>query len=185
MGLNLDTLEPVLNVDGHSTYGGLSGEAIKPIGFKCVSQLRQNSTLPILGMGGISSWEDAAQYIALGSDAVQVCTEVMINGYGVISKLKSGLLNYLELKGFNSILELKNIAIPKITSHEKLNKKNHLYPLIDKEKCVICGKCIKICSESEHSALKLNENCLDLKKEQCVGCSLCSHICPNGAITMA
>ena len=60
-----------------------------------------------------------------------------------------------------SISELKNIAIKKITSHENLNKKNHLYPSIDKEKCVSCGKCVKICSESEYNALNLDENCLN------------------------
>ncbi len=184
MGINLDTLQPILNIDGYSTFGGLSGEAVKPIGFRCVAQLRQNSDLPILGMGGISGWEDAAQYIALGSDAVQVCTEVMINGYGIINGLKSGLLNYLETKGFNNISELKNIAISKITSHEKLNKKSHLYPAIDKEKCVSCGKCAKICSESEYNALNLDKDCLKLNKESCAGCSLCSHVCPKEAIKM-
>ena len=184
MGINLDTFEPVLNIDGYSTYGGLSGPAIKPIGFRCVAQLRQNSQLPILGMGGISSWEDAAQYIALGSDAVQVCTEVMLNGYGIINGLKSGLLNFLEAKGFSDISELKNIAIQKITSHEKLNKKSHTYPSIDKEKCVKCGKCAKICSESEYNALNLEKDCVFLNEKSCVGCSLCSHVCPKQAIKM-
>lgn len=184
MGINLDTLEPILNVDGYSTYGGLSGECVKPIGFKCVAQLRQNSTLPILGMGGITNWQDAAQYITLGSDAIQVCTEVMINGYGIIEGLKSGLLDYLNSKGFNDLSQLKNIAIPKITTHEKLNKKIQLYPCVDKEKCVHCGKCAKICSESEHDALCLEGECLNLNKQECVGCSLCSHVCPKGAIKM-
>jgi len=184
MGINLDTLEPVLNIDGYSTFGGLSGKAVKPIGFKCVAQLRQNSNLPILGMGGISSWEDAAQYIALGSDAVQICTEVMINGYRIINELKAGFLNYLESKGFNNISELKNIAVSKITSHEKLNKKSHLYPAVDSEKCIKCGKCAKICSESEYNALSLNKENLSINKEQCAGCSLCSHVCPKDAIKM-
>ena len=184
MGINLDTLEPVLNIDGCSTYGGLSGEAVKPIGFRCVAQLRQNSQLPILGMGGISRWEDAAQYIALGSDAVQVCTEVMLNGYGIINGLKSGLLNFLETKGFNDISELKNIAVKKITSHENLNKKSHLYPSIDKEKCVKCGKCVKICSESEYNALSIENDCVTVNKKSCTGCSLCSHVCPKEAIKM-
>jgi len=184
MGINLDTLEPVLNIDGYSTYGGLSGEAVKPIGFRCVAQLRQNSKLPILGMGGISSWEDAAQYIALGSDAVQVCTEVMLNGYGTINGLKSGLLNFLETKGFNDISELKNIGVQKITSHEKLNKKSHLYPSIDNGKCIKCGKCIKICSESEYNALSIEKDCVAVNKKSCTGCSLCSHVCPKEAIKM-
>jgi len=184
MGINLETLDPILNIDGYSTYGGLSGEAVKPIGFKCVAQLRQNSKLPILGMGGISNWEDAAQYIAIGSDAVQICTEVMINGYGIINGLKSGLLKYLERKGFNDVSELKNIAVQKITSHEKLNKKSCSYPSIDTEKCISCGKCVKICSESEYHALSLDKDCLCVNKEFCTGCSLCSHVCPNEAIKM-
>jgi len=93
MGINLDTLEPNLNIDGMTTYGGCSGEIVKPIELKCVAQLRQNSDLPILGIGGITNWQDAVQYIAVGSDAVQICTEVMINGYGIINELKSGLFN--------------------------------------------------------------------------------------------
>ena len=184
MGINLDTLEPVLNINGQSTYGGLSGAAVKPIGFRCVAQIRQQSKLPILGMGGISNWQDAAQYIALGSDAIQICTEVMINGYGIINGLKSGLLNFLESKGFNDISELKNIAIEKITAHEKLNKTSQLYPSIDKEKCIKCGKCVRICSESEYTALSINKEGLNLDKKSCVGCSLCSHVCPKEAIKM-
>ena len=184
MGVNLDTLEPNLCIDGYSTYGGCSGEIIKPIGFKCVSQLRQCSNLPILGMGGISNWQDAAQYIALGADVVQICTEVMINGFGIIDNLKSGLLNYLERKGINNIAELKNIVIPKITTHKNLNKNYHLYPKIDNEKCVKCGKCVKICTESEYQALKIGTKGIETDKNACVGCSLCSHICPKDAITM-
>ena len=184
MGVNLDTLEPNLCIDGCSTYGGCSGEIVKPIGFKCVAQLRKCSDLPILGMGGITSWEDAAQYITLGADVVQLCTEVMINGFGIINGLKSGLLNYLERKSMNNISELKNIAIPKIISHEKLNKDYHIYPKIDNEKCGKCGKCVKICSESEYHALKKEENIIELDKNACEGCSLCSHICPQSAITM-
>ena len=60
MGINLDTLEPNLCIDGHTTFGGCSGEIVKPIGLRCVAQIRQKSTLPILGMGGISNWQDAA-----------------------------------------------------------------------------------------------------------------------------
>jgi len=184
MGINLDTLEPNLNIDGMTTYGGCSGEIVKPIGLKCVAQLRQKSELPILGMGGITNWQDAAQYIAVGSDAVQICTEAMVNGFGIINGLKSGLLNYLDLKGMDNISNLKNIAISGITTHEKLNKHHQLYPKINNEKCVACGKCVNICFESEHSALSKNDNGITLNKESCEGCSLCSLICPKEAITM-
>lgn len=184
MGIDLDTLEPNLCIDGCTTYGGCSGEIVRPIGLRCVAQIRQSSNLPILGMGGISNWQDAVQYFAVGSDAVQICTEVMINGYGIINGLKTGLQNFLDEKGMNNISELKNIAINKITAHKDLNKKYFVSPKIDRDKCVSCGKCAKICAESEHSALNLDGKDIKLDKEKCQGCSLCSIVCQQNAITM-
>ena len=184
MGVDLDTFEPMPNVNGKSTYGGYSGVSVKPIGLRCVAQIRQNSDLPILGIGGISNWRDAAEYMCVGADAVQVCTEVMVNGYSIIGAMKQGLLNYLENKGFNSPADLKNKAIAHLSAHETLNKQKQVYPHIDDAICVKCGKCVTICDESEHSALAMVKGHIAVDKEACVGCSLCSHICPKSAIKM-
>lgn len=184
MGVDLDTFEPMPNVNGKSTFGGYSGISVKPIGLRCVAQIRQNSNLPILGMGGVSDWHDAAEYMCVGADVVQVCTEVMINGYAVIKAMKQGLLNYLESKGFNSPADLKNRAIDKLSAHEKLNKQKQVYPHIDDALCIKCGKCATICDESEHSALALVDGHIVVNKDACVGCSLCSHVCPKSAIKM-
>ena len=184
MGVDLDTLEPNLCIDGCTTYGGCSGEIVKPIGLRCVAQIRQSSQLPILGIGGISKWQDAAQYIAVGSDAVQVCTEVMLNGYGIIGNLKKGLLEYLESKNMDSISDLKNRVISKISAHEDLNKNYCMKPVVDNEKCVSCEKCTRICAESEHHALSLEDGKIELDEGKCQGCSLCSIVCPQSAITM-
>lgn len=184
MGIDLDTFEPMPNVNGKSTFGGYSGIAVKPIGLRCVAQIRQNSKLPILGIGGIANWHDAAEYMCVGADVVQVCTEVMINGYAVIKAMKQGLLNYLENKGFNSPADLKNQAIDKLSAHEKLNKQKQVYPNIDDNLCIKCGKCATICDESEHSALSLVDGHIVVNKDACVGCSLCSHVCPKSAIKM-
>ena len=184
MGIDLDTFEPLPKVNGKSTFGGYSGISVKPIGLRCVAQIRQNSNLPILGMGGIANWHDAAEYICVGSDIVQVCTEVMVNGYAVIGAMKKGLLNYLESKGFNSPADLKNRAIANLSAHEKLNKQKQVYPFVDDSLCVKCGKCVTICDESEHSALSLTGGKITVNKDACVGCSLCSLICPQSAIKM-
>ena len=182
MGMDLDTLTPILNVNGKTTFGGCSGPIIRPIGLRCVAQIRQASNLPILGQGGISSWEDAAQYIAVGSDAVQVCTAVMLNGYKIIGPMLKGLLTYLEKKGFQSIADLKNKAIEHITSHQALPKKERTYPQINHETCIRCGKCVEICQESEHQALQLQDGFIALNKQNCVGCGLCRFVCPANAI---
>ena len=183
MGVDLDTFEPMPNINGTSTFGGYSGIAVKPIGLRCVSQIRQTTDKPILGIGGISNWRDAAEYITLGADVVQVCTEVMVNGYGVIKNMSQGLLSYLENKGLASPMELKNKAFDKITTHENLNKKRQYYPFIDNAMCVKCGKCVNICDEQEHSALAL-DNGIIVDKDKCIGCSLCSIVCSRGAIQM-
>lgn len=184
MGVDLDSLEPRLNIDGRSAFGGCSGPIIKAIGFRCVAQIRQASALPILASGGISDWSDAAQYIALGADAVQVCSEVMLNGYEIIGKMKDGLLKYLESKSFASINDIKGAVVKKITSHESLNKTCMVLPSIDKSKCVLCKKCVSRCSESESGALSVLDGAIKVDKGLCFGCSLCSHVCPQGAINM-
>ncbi|MBR2300196.1 MAG: NAD-dependent dihydropyrimidine dehydrogenase subunit PreA [Alphaproteobacteria bacterium] len=184
MGIDLDTFEPQPNVNGKSTFGGYSGIAVKPIGLRCVAQMRQTSNLPILGIGGISSWQDAAEYMTVGADAVQVCTEVMLNGYQIITKLKQGLLSYLESKGFNSPFDLKNRAIANLSAHENLNKSKQVYPKIDDEACIKCQRCVMLCDESEHSALSFQNGHIELNKARCVGCSLCRQACPKLAISM-
>ena len=184
IGVDLDTFSPLPEVNGKTTYGGYSGMAIKPIGLRCVAQVRQNTDLPILGIGGVANWHDAAEYMTVGADVVQVCTEVMINGYGIIKGLKDGLLQYLEKKGFNSPADIKNKAISHLSAHETLNKQKQVYPYIDDALCVKCGKCVMICDESEHSALAIADGHVKVEAKACVGCSLCSHICPKQAITM-
>ncbi len=184
MGVDLDTFEPMPNVNGKATFGGYSGISVRPIGLRCVAQIRQNSNLPILGIGGIANWHDAAEYMTVGADVVQVCTEVMVNGYAVVGAMKQGLLNYLESKGFNSPADLKNRAITNLSTHEKLPKSTQVYPHIDDALCIKCGKCVTICDESEHSALMFDNGHIIVNHDACVGCSLCSHICQKSAIKM-
>lgn len=183
MGIDLDTMRPNLDIDGKTTFGGCSGTMVKPIGLRCVAQIRQASELPILGMGGISTWEDAAQYIAVGSNALQVCTEVMLNGYSVIRALKKGLLTYLESKGLTDINALRDNAARQITAHKALNKKYRVRPQIDAQKCGRCGKCVAICGQSEAGALKLTPQ-VKVDEAKCVGCGLCRWVCPAQAITL-
>jgi dihydropyrimidine dehydrogenase (NAD+) subunit PreA len=185
-GVDLDSLEPQPSVGGFSTYGGYSGRAVKPIGLRVVSQVAKAVDLPILGMGGVSRWEDAAEYISLGASVVQVCTEVMLKGFGIIDGLKSGLAEYLDRKGFASPAELRGAALARLRTHEGLERGERRYPrLEDTESCVRCGRCVVACADGGYGAIELSGGAIRFDYAKCDGCSLCSHVCPAGAIAMS
>src|SRR6185295_1973770 len=78
IGVDIDRLVPQPRVGGKSTNGGYCGPAVKPIALHMVAQLARarDFRIPISGIGGVSSWRDAVEFILLGSTSVQVCTEV-------------------------------------------------------------------------------------------------------------
>lgn len=184
IGIDLDTFEPLPSVNGYSTFGGYSGIAIKPIGLRAVAQIAKVINIPLLATGGVSKWEDAIEYILVGACAVQVCTQVMLEGYGIIDSLVDGLKRFLIDKNINSTKDLIGLSLGKIKSHSELslkNKKAH----ISKQLCKSCLKCMKISQEVGCSAIKLDElKGLEIDYLQCDGCSLCAHVCPHDAISM-
>jgi dihydropyrimidine dehydrogenase (NAD+) subunit PreA len=184
-GVDLESLEPQPSVGGFSTYGGYSGRAVKPIGLRVVSQVARSVELPILGMGGISQWSDAAEYIAIGASVVQVCTEVMLKGFGIIEGLKSGLSDYLDRKGMGSPAELRGAALGKLRSHEVLERGERLHPRIfGSGTCVRCGRCVVACADGGYGAISLSGGEPRFDYAKCDGCSLCRHVCPVGVIRM-
>lgn len=185
MGIDLDTFAPLPTVDGYSTYGGYSGMAVKPVGLRIVSQLGKSIPLPICGIGGISSWVDAVEYMLLGASNVQICTEVMLKGYGIINQLVKDLENYLHKKGFSSLKDITGLSLNYLTTHEQLNKCKSLAVGVKRDLCVGCGKCVTVCQDAGSSALKLDgKKTLIVNHEQCDGCSLCTHVCPRKALAL-
>ena len=184
-GVDLESFEPQPSVGGFSTYGGYSGRAVKPIGLRVVSQIARSVNVPIMGMGGIGEWSDAAEYIALGASAVQVCTEVMVRGLGIIGDLKSGLLGYLEKKSLAGPHELRGKALVRLTTHERLQRGRGRYPFImPGGPCIRCARCVTACADGGHGAVSLQGGAIVFDYEKCDGCSLCSHVCPVRAIGM-
>src|SRR3982751_3964233 len=114
MGVNLDTLVPHPNVNGMAAHGGYCGPAVKPIALNMVSELARDAevTVPISGIGGISTWRDAAEFLLLGASTVQVCTAVMHHGYRIVEDMIDGLSNYMDERGMKSVNELRGRAVP-------------------------------------------------------------------------
>ena len=125
MGVNLETLRPEPTVEGYTTPGGYSSKAVKPIALRMVMEIAQliKKDFPgrsLSGIGGVETGADAAQFILLGSDTVQVCTGVMKFGYGMVSNLCEELLEFMEGKGFDTIEDFKGASLPYFTTHSEL-----------------------------------------------------------------
>jgi dihydropyrimidine dehydrogenase (NADP+)/dihydropyrimidine dehydrogenase (NAD+) subunit PreA len=125
MGVNLDTLRPEPTVEGYTTPGGYSSKAVKPIALRMVMEIASliRKDFPgrtLSGLGGVETGKDAAQFILLGSDTVQVCTGVMKFGYGMVSQLCEELLEFMESKGFETLDDFKGLSLPYFTTHAEL-----------------------------------------------------------------
>lgn len=125
MGVNLETLRPEPTVEGYSTPGGYSSKAVKPIALRVCMELAQviKKNYPgrsLSGMGGIESGFDAAEFILLGSDTVQVCTGVMKFGYDCVKKYQDELLSFMEKHNFETLADFKGLSLPYFTTHAEL-----------------------------------------------------------------
>eukprot|EP00775_Hariotina_reticulata_P008358 gene8358-8542_t len=128
MGVNLDTLRPEPSVEGYTTPGGYSYRAVKPIALErvmSISRMLQSSGfrekgVSVSGIGGVETGGDAAEFILLGSDTVQVCTGVMVHGYPLVKHLCGGLQAFMNKHSFSSIDVYKGAALPYFTTHMDL-----------------------------------------------------------------
>ena len=199
--VNLDNLVPEPFVAGLSTHGGYGGPAVKPIALNMVQSCAADTgvQLPISGIGGISNWRDAAEFLALGSTSVQVCTAIMHYGFRIVEDMAEGLSDYLDSKGMKSVNELIGKAVPTLQKWETLDLNYKRIAKIDYDKCIGCNLCYIACEDGAHQAIALippNGHGLgpgrvpgkpvpEIKDHECVGCNLCALVCPvDDCITM-
>lgn len=128
IGVNLETLRPEPTVEGYTTPGGYSSKAVRPIALRMCMELAQmiRAEFPgrsLSGIGGVETGEDAAQFILLGSDTVQVCTGVMKFGYGMVQPLCEQLLAFMEKHHFETPVDFKGASLPYFTTHADLVKR--------------------------------------------------------------
>ena len=184
-GIDLDTLVPNPNVAGKSVFGGYCGPAVKPIALKFLTTLGQDATtrqVPISGIGGVSTWKDAVEFLLLGATNVQVCTAVMTRGFRIIEDLCEGMNNWMDEKGFRQTTDFIGKSLPAMTNWEDLDINYHIVANINQDKCIHCGLCYIACEDTAHQAISLSYgnpyNTYSIKEPECVGCNLCALICP-------
>ncbi len=191
-GIDLDTFVPNPYVAGKSVYGGYCGPAVKPIALKFLASLSHDCTttkVPISGIGGISTWKDAVEFMLLGASNVQVCTAAMKHGFRIIEDLCEGLNNWMDEKGFKTIYDFIGKSVPTLTHWEDLDINYHHVANINQDKCIHCGLCYIACEDTSHQSISITKgnpyNTYAIKEEECVGCNLCQLMCPvTDCITM-
>ncbi len=184
MGVDLDSLLIYPNTGGTGSHGGYCGPAVKPIAQNMVAEIARTpatSTLPISGIGGITTWKDAAEFIALGCGNVQVCTAAMTYGFKIVQDMCSGLSEYMDAKGFRSIDDFRGRAVPSIVNWNQLDLNHIEKARIDQDACIQCGRCHVVCEDTSHQAITATKNGkrhFEVMDDECVGCNLCVSVCP-------
>jgi dihydropyrimidine dehydrogenase (NAD+) subunit PreA len=188
MGVDIDSMIPHPNVNGQAAHGGYCGPAVKPIALNMVSELARDAefNIPISGIGGISTWRDAVEFMLLGAGTVQVCTAVMHYGYRIVEDMIDGLNNYLDEKGFESVTEIIGKSVPRVTDWGNLDLNYKTVARVNPENCIKCNLCYIACEDGAHQCFSFDENRFPVVDEsECVGCNLCALVCPSpGAISM-
>ncbi len=183
--VDLDAMAPTPTVDGKGSHGGYCGSAVKPIALHMVAEIARTAEtqgLDISAIGGITTWKDAAEFIALGANALQVCTAAMLYGFKIIEDLNEGLSDFMDAKGYKSIEDFRGKALPNTVNWNDLNMNYDLKAKIDNDKCIECGRCHIVCEDTSHQAITIETTAqgreFTVIDAECVGCNLCQHVCP-------
>ena len=191
VSVDLDAMAPNPTIDGKGSHGGYCGPAVKPIALNMVAEIARDpetAGLPISGIGGVTTWRDAAEFIALGCGNVQVCTAAMTYGFKIVQEMIAGLSNWMDEKGYTSVEQFRGMATPNVTDWQYLNLNYVTKAKINQDLCIKCGRCHIACEDTSHQAITSMVNGarhFEVIDEECVGCNLCVNVCPvEECITM-
>lgn len=185
--LDLFAPEPVIGTKG--AHGGYCGPAVKPIALNMVAEIARNpvtANLPVSGIGGVTTWRDAAEFMALGAGNVQVCTAAMTYGFKIVEEMISGLSQWMDEKELTDTAQIVGRAVPNCSDWQNLNLNYVAKAKINQDNCISCGRCFAACEDTSHQAIAMSDDrTFTVVDEECVACNLCVNVCPvENCITM-
>jgi dihydroorotate dehydrogenase subfamily 1 len=181
IGIDIETGQSILG--GPKGYGGLTGAALKPLVLRMVLEICEEVDVPVIGIGGIATAEDAIEYFMAGASAVALATSSTMFGYERYGEIYDGIVKFMKRKGYNSLEDFRGLTHKKIA--ERIEKKKQIIhevivPTCNKKKCTVCSNCLMACA---YGAITMGENSPEFNKDKCHGCGLCVSVCANKAIT--
>ncbi|KMJ56601.1 dihydropyrimidine dehydrogenase [Bacillus sp. LL01] len=191
-GVDIDSWNTVPHVAEKGAHGGYCGPAVKPIALNMVAECARNPhvNVPISGMGGVSNWENAVEFMLMGATGVQVCTAAMHHGFRIVEDMIDGLNNYLDDKGIASVMDIVGKTVTNYSDWGNLDLNYKVVAQINNDVCINCNKCHIACEDTSHQCIDMlkddqGRDILKVREDDCVGCNLCSIVCPvDGAIDM-
>ena len=185
--IDLDIRTPMPNIQGCSAISGFSGQAGRPIALRFIAEMAKapELTIPLSGMGGLTTWRDAAELLLVGASNLQCTTSVMRFGYRIVEDLNDGLRRYLRAQGAASVADIVGGSLGCLVDPADLDHTTEAVSQIDRARCVGCGQCLLACADGANQAISLDaERKAVVDEERCVGCLMCKHICPvDGCIS--
>lgn len=184
IGVDIDRFVPEPRVSTKSTNGGYCGAAVRPIALHMVAALARDPRfqIPISGIGGVTNWRDAVEFLLLGSSSVQVCTEVMLRGYRIVEDMIEGLEDYMREHSFERLDDLVGKAVPAYSEWGNLDINFETIAKIDPQACIGCNRCVVACHDGAHQCIHIDESGKThvpfVDEDECVGCNLCQIVCP-------
>lgn len=173
----IDTLKGLKGVDLESfttlmpSLGGYGGPYLKPISLATAASLNQLINCDLTSTGGITSVQDVLEFLAIGADAVQLASVILLNGYDVISDVVAGVTNWLADHQIHSAKEIVGKALSSLLAYEEI-------PLA-KDVLFSCKDPQQITSEMEKICLEQAITGNGIDQDLCSGCGVCVETYPD------
>lgn len=161
------------------SFGGMNGPCIAMPSNRIVAETAMSTKLPIMGGGGVSTMPDVIEKMMFGADLVFVCSEILIKGFQIIDLLNRQIQQYAEQYGLRNISDITRKALAYLIEPSKLSATHTRRPLVNRSRCIGCGKCENIAS---CTAITLEKGKAAITESQCEKCGFCASICPVKAI---
>jgi dihydroorotate dehydrogenase subfamily 1 len=175
--LDIETGKPYIH-----GWAGVGGPWVKPLTLRWVSKVYTSMEIPITGSNGLYDWKDVVEFMMSGASVVQLCSVVMLKGYGYLAEVIKGLDEFLDRKGYKAARDIIGIAAKAAMTYAEMESLPKERAAIHPDSCTHCQRCQRSCF---YNVIRIKDGQVTIG-ENCRGCGICTCVCPTpGAVTLS